>query len=157
MKLDTRFFRPKLLDSLPGYDRTALARDVGAGLTVGVVALPLAMAFAIASGLKPEAGLFTAHGIDNSFDNDGWIGAARAVYAPNLGNGRLHLALNYQHREFQSNNGGVASVSANAPSTNQVARYRARPFLQTTDVRFVDTGSFAEFRKRFSEDRSRGV
>lgn len=90
-----------------------------------------------------EAGLFTAHGIDNSFDNDGWIGAARAVYAPNLGNGRLHLALNYQHREFQSNNGGVASVSANAPSTNQVARYRARPFLQTTDVRFVDTGSFA--------------
>ncbi len=35
-------------------------RDVGAGLTVGVVALPLAMAFAIASGLKPEAGLFTA-------------------------------------------------------------------------------------------------
>ena len=60
MKLDTRFFRPKLLDSLSGYDRTALARDVGAGLTVGVVALPLAMAFAIASGLKPEAGLFTA-------------------------------------------------------------------------------------------------
>jgi hypothetical protein len=37
-----------------------LTRDVGAGLTVGVVALPLAMAFAIASGLKPEAGLFTA-------------------------------------------------------------------------------------------------
>ncbi len=35
-------------------------RDLGAGLTVGVVALPLAMAFAIASGLKPEAGLWTA-------------------------------------------------------------------------------------------------
>jgi len=60
MKLDTLFFRPKLLDSLSGYDRVSLARDVGAGLTVGVVALPLAMAFAIASGLKPEAGLFTA-------------------------------------------------------------------------------------------------
>ena len=54
------FFRPRLLDSLQGYDRQRLAKDVGAGLTVGVVALPLAMAFAIASGLKPEAGLFTA-------------------------------------------------------------------------------------------------
>ena len=54
------FFRPRLLDALRGYNRERLAQDVGAGLTVGVVALPLAMAFAIASGLKPEAGLFTA-------------------------------------------------------------------------------------------------
>ena len=53
-------FRPKLLDTLPGYTRGHLIRDIGAGLTVGVVALPLAMAFAIASGLKTEAGLFTA-------------------------------------------------------------------------------------------------
>jgi len=90
-----------------------------------------------------EAGLFAAHSIDASFDNDGWIGAARAVYAPKIGSGRLHLALNYQHREFQQNNGGSVSASINAPSINQVARYRARPFLQTTDVRFVDTGSFA--------------
>ena len=90
-----------------------------------------------------EGGVFTAHAIDNSFDNDGWIGAVRTVYAPKVGDGRLHLALNYQHREFQSNNGGSASVSSGAPSTNQLARYRARPFLQTTDVRFVDTGNFA--------------
>ncbi|WP_396433834.1 SulP family inorganic anion transporter [Limnohabitans sp.] len=54
------FFRPRLLDSLHGYNRERFGQDVGAGLTVGVVALPLAMAFAIASGLKPEAGLFTA-------------------------------------------------------------------------------------------------
>ena len=53
-------FRPRLLDALKGYNRARLSKDVGAGLTVGVVALPLAMAFAIASGLKPEAGLFTA-------------------------------------------------------------------------------------------------
>ena len=53
-------FHPKLFDSLQGYSRARLVRDVGAGLTVGVVALPLAMAFAIASGLKPEAGIFTA-------------------------------------------------------------------------------------------------
>ena len=54
------FFRPKLVDSLQGYTRQELGADIAAGLTVGVVALPLAMAFAIASGLKPEAGLFTA-------------------------------------------------------------------------------------------------
>jgi len=54
------FFRPKLVDSLKGYTREQLGADVAAGITVGVVALPLAMAFAIASGLKPEAGLFTA-------------------------------------------------------------------------------------------------
>jgi SulP family sulfate permease len=49
-----------LLECLKNYDRRALAADVGAGITVGVIALPLAMAFAIASGLKPQAGLFTA-------------------------------------------------------------------------------------------------
>jgi sulfate permease, SulP family len=54
------FFRPCLSDSLEGYNRARLIADIGAGLTVGMVALPLAMAFAIASGLKPEAGLFTA-------------------------------------------------------------------------------------------------
>jgi len=53
-------FRPRLLDALKGYDRQRFGADVGAGVTVGIVALPLAMAFAIASGLKPEAGLFTA-------------------------------------------------------------------------------------------------
>ena len=52
-------FRPRLLDALVGSDRARLVADIGAGLTVAVVALPLAMAFAIASGLKPEAGIFT--------------------------------------------------------------------------------------------------
>ena len=53
-------FRPRLLDDLRDYDRRRFAADLGAGLTVGIVALPLAMAFAIASGVKPEAGLFSA-------------------------------------------------------------------------------------------------
>jgi SulP family sulfate permease len=53
-------FRPRLLDSLRGYSRRQLLADAGAGLTVGVVALPLALAFAIASGVKPEQGLATA-------------------------------------------------------------------------------------------------
>jgi SulP family sulfate permease len=49
-----------LLDALKDYTRERFAKDMGAGLTVGIVALPLAMAFAIASGLKPEAGIWTA-------------------------------------------------------------------------------------------------
>ena len=53
-------FRPRLLQDLKGYTRQKFALDFGAGATVGIVALPLAMAFAIASGLKPEAGLWTA-------------------------------------------------------------------------------------------------
>jgi SulP family sulfate permease len=53
-------FRPYLLRSLRTYDRAHFTRDVSAGLTVGVVALPLAMAFGIASGVKPEQGIFTA-------------------------------------------------------------------------------------------------
>lgn len=60
MQIPLSPFRPRLLDALRGYDRDRLVRDFGAGITVGIVALPLAMAFAIASGLKPEAGLWTA-------------------------------------------------------------------------------------------------
>jgi len=52
-------FRPRLLDALAGYERARFVKDLAAGLTVAVVAMPLAMAFAIASGLKPEAGIFT--------------------------------------------------------------------------------------------------
>ncbi len=58
--LDLAPFRPRLVSALKGYDRGRFATDVGAGITVGIVALPLAMAFAIASGVKPETGLFTA-------------------------------------------------------------------------------------------------
>ncbi|MBL0420128.1 STAS domain-containing protein [Ramlibacter sp. AW1] len=53
-------FRPRLLDATRGYSAARLQHDLGAGATVAIVALPLAMAFAIASGLKPEAGLWTA-------------------------------------------------------------------------------------------------
>jgi SulP family sulfate permease len=58
---EARFqFRPKLLEMLSGYSRVTFIQDLTAGLTVGIVALPLAMALAIASGLKPEVGIFTA-------------------------------------------------------------------------------------------------
>ncbi|HYD80020.1 MAG TPA: SulP family inorganic anion transporter [Paucimonas sp.] len=53
-------FRPQLIDALHGYDSSRFFRDLTAGITVAVIALPLAMAFAIASGVKPESGIFTA-------------------------------------------------------------------------------------------------
>ncbi len=53
-------FRPYLLESLGTYDRARFFKDLSAGVTVGIVALPLAMAFGIASGAKPEQGLFSA-------------------------------------------------------------------------------------------------
>ncbi len=60
MKLNDFSFHPRLIDTLRDYDRARFVRDVLAGITVALVALPLAMAFAIASGAKPEAGIFTA-------------------------------------------------------------------------------------------------
>ncbi len=93
--------------------------------------------------VRLETALFAAHSIDSGFDNNGWIGAGRLVYAPKALGGQLHLGLGYQYRNFASNAGGVTSTGVNMPSTNQLARYRARPNTQLTDVRFIDTGSFA--------------
>ncbi len=53
-------WRPALLSAVSSYDRRVFGADVIAGLTVGVVALPLAMAFGIASGVTPQAGVYTA-------------------------------------------------------------------------------------------------
>ena len=53
-------FKPKLFDTLKNYTRQQFGKDLMAGLIVGIVALPLAIAFAIASGVSPEKGLYTA-------------------------------------------------------------------------------------------------
>jgi len=51
---------PKSVHALRDYNRRKFGADLAAGVTVGLVALPLSMAFAIASGAPPEAGLYTA-------------------------------------------------------------------------------------------------
>ncbi len=53
-------FKPIVLSLFRGYSTGNLTNDISAGITVGIVALPLAMAFAIASGLSPESGIYTA-------------------------------------------------------------------------------------------------
>jgi len=59
-RIPWRAWRPRLADALATYDRRTFAADLVAGVTVGVVALPLAMAFGIASGVTPQAGIYTA-------------------------------------------------------------------------------------------------
>lgn len=60
MRVNGQEFVPKLLLALRRYDVHRFTKDLIAGVTVGLVALPLAMAFAISSGLSPEAGIYTA-------------------------------------------------------------------------------------------------
>ncbi len=59
--MNLKGFQPKLFSTLKdGYDKTKLVQDLLAGVIVGIVALPLAIAFGIASGATPEAGILTA-------------------------------------------------------------------------------------------------
>jgi len=51
---------PRLFETLRSYDSKTFARDLVAGVTVGLVALPLAMAFGISSGASPQSGIYTA-------------------------------------------------------------------------------------------------
>lgn len=62
--LQSLCFKPALFTYIArnGYSTATLIKDLSAGLTVGVIALPLALAFAIASGLTPDRGLYTVVG-----------------------------------------------------------------------------------------------
>ena len=51
-------FKPRLLETLRDYSRDKFLTDLGAGLTVGIVALSLCIGFGIASGVTPAAGLY---------------------------------------------------------------------------------------------------
>ena len=84
IKVCTRF-RPRLLDAIAGYDRGRFARRCGAGVTVGIVALPLAMAFAIAIGRQARAGHLHR---DHRRLPD--LGARRLERADRRPGGRLH-------------------------------------------------------------------
>ena len=53
-------FKPKLISSLKGYNGAQFGKDLTAGLIVAIIALPLSIALALASGVTPEQGLYTA-------------------------------------------------------------------------------------------------
>ncbi len=54
------FFRPKILTTMKDYKKEDFFRDLTAGIIVAIIALPLSIALAIASGVSPEKGLHTA-------------------------------------------------------------------------------------------------
>jgi phosphate-selective porin OprO/OprP len=74
-----------------------------------------------------RAGVFNDT-INSDINNDEWLFGARLVFAPKMGSNQLHFGANYQHREFNSQ--------------AMAFRYRARPFVTTTGVRFADTNTF---------------
>ena len=53
-------FKPKMVSAIRNYNKKTFTADLMAGLIVGIVALPLAIAFGIASGVSPEKGIITA-------------------------------------------------------------------------------------------------
>jgi phosphate-selective porin OprO/OprP len=75
------------------------------------------------------AGLFGQEINNASFNRNGWQASVRGTFAPTLGDARIHLGANFQHRVAQSD--------------AQSVQYRARPLTQVTDQRFVDTGAIA--------------
>jgi len=99
-----------------------------------------------ANDFRINGGLWLAHSIDNSLDQNGWIGGMRTVYSPLMDGNQLHFGANFQYRKFSDNDNSTpapTSSPSGAPSSNQLARYQARPFTQLTSVRFVNTGSYA--------------
>jgi phosphate-selective porin OprO/OprP len=75
------------------------------------------------------AGLFGQEINNAGFNRTGWQASVRGTFAPTVGDVRLHLGANFQHRVGQRDARNV--------------QYRARPFTQVTDQRFVDTGPIA--------------
>jgi len=58
--MSQRNFVPKFFDTIKDYSKQRFIQDITAGAIVGIIAIPLAIAFAIAYGVSPEKGLFTA-------------------------------------------------------------------------------------------------
>jgi phosphate-selective porin OprO/OprP len=76
-----------------------------------------------------QAGLFNEPINDGVFQHTGWQASLRGVFSPTLGFTRLHVGANLQHRQNRREAQGQ--------------QYRARPFSQLTDQRFIDTGTIA--------------
>lgn len=76
-----------------------------------------------------QAGIFSEEMNNSDLNRTGWVAAARGVFAPTLGNIRLHLGANFEHR-----------VNKREASSRN---YRARPMTQLTDQRFIATGAIS--------------
>ena len=132
-------FLPKLVTTLAeGYGPAQLKADLLAGLTVAIVALPLSMAIAIASGVAPEHGLYTA--IVGGFLGSA-LGGARLWSYPHwsdaLGDAlRLSAAMTLKNAAAGLDAGGGKSVIALPPGT-QFDAERRRAALAHLDAQLA--------------------
>ena len=76
-----------------------------------------------------QAGIFSEEMNNGDFNRTGWDFAARGVFSPTVGSGRLHVGANYEHRVNKKEAMG--------------RNYQARPTTQLTDQRFISTGNLA--------------
>ena len=60
VKMKTSYLKPKLFSVIKTYDKTQAVKDLVAGVIVAIIALPLSIALALASGVEPAAGVYTA-------------------------------------------------------------------------------------------------
>ena len=105
-------------------ERAAFNSAFGFERRVGASATYLGKTFLVQGGVFSDNAADLNNDTNNSYSFDG-----RAVFMPKLGSGQLHLGGSLHHREFND-------ISA-------TTRYRARPFVHTTDVRLVDTRAFS--------------
>jgi phosphate-selective porin OprO/OprP len=111
--LFTSFMERAAFNSAFGFERRVGASAVYAGKT-----------FIVQGGVFADNAADLNNDTNNSYSFDG-----RAVFMPKLGNGQLHIGGSLHHREFKD--------------VSTTTRYRARPFVHTTDVRLVDTKAFS--------------
>ena len=57
--MDLSYIRPKIFEALKGYSGEQFVKDLISGIIVAIIAMPLSIALAIASGVNPEQGLYT--------------------------------------------------------------------------------------------------
>lgn len=110
-------------------ERAAFNSGFGFERRVGVSAAYVDKAFMVQAGVFLDNAADLNNDRNNSYSLDG-----RLVFMPRLGDGQLHLGGSFHYRDFND-----AQTST---------RYRARPFLHTTDVRLVDTGAIASTGER---------
>ena len=131
MDTNTSNWLPKSVLALRDYSKRQFFADSVAGVTVGLVALPLAMAFAIASGVTPQAGLYTAvvAGISD-------LRARRIVHSDRRAHGRVRRgdlrhrrSLRHRWSVYVHADGGILLVILGVTGLGMAVKYIPRPVV----------------------------
>ena len=134
-ELDMEKNLPKSIQALRNYSREKFSNDLIAGVTVGLVALPLAMAFAISSGMSPQAGIYTA--IVAGFLSSLLGGSQAQVSGPT---GAFVVVVAGIVAKYGVEGLFVCTIIAGVPPKvcgRRVYKWNSRPYCQYTNQRFL--------------------